>query len=740
MRVADVMASDLVKVSPDETISSAGARLKESAGEALLVVDDAGKVVGLVTALLLLEANRDPGDPVKLAMETQVTTVSRNAGIRELQDLVESRSGPVVVLNADGTAAGILSTGDMMRVFAKEQRRMEIVYRNILDQIDEGIVAIDPEGLIALFNSKWLNIHKVTGEQVLGQHVCVNLPESSLIEVLQRGEPLVREEVHFEKTGASVRASYKPIFDTDHSIIGSVAIVRNLTEIKELSLQLRSLKSLGRSLAIIFDNLSEGIFATTADLKIAYVNAAFSRILDLSGGQAAGESLVHDGIRSMVRRTMEEGGPVNETLVNEEHGQRLWVNCIPLFVGNVVSGALGIIEDLTEIVELNQKLERAHQFAEYLEVELIKERNLPSAFSMIIGQSGKLRDALAVAAKAAMTSSTVLLLGENGVGKEQVAKAIHYSSPRKDGPFICLNCSAIPDPLLESELFGYDEGAFTGAKRGGKPGKFELAHGGTLLLDEIGDMSPQMQAKLLRVLQEMEIERVGGTATRRVDVRIIAATHRNVKNMVERGEFREDLFYRVNVVTVTIPPLRERKEDILPLIQFFLEQYNRRNDRNVLMSSQVVEILQGHDWPGNVRELKNAVELATVMVDGDLILPEHLPNYLLMAKTTCPTAPPIVVNATLSLSEIVEEAEKQAILKALEAANQNRTRAMEILKISRRSFYNKFNEYYPAGTSKKSASSVHFMLPGDLCTRNCRLRGVKKGKAGVVAAEERDPG
>ena len=701
MRLIDALATDQVGLSPDEPISSAVKKMAQARTEALLVLDDTGRIAGLVTPFSLLEAGCNPGDPVRVAMATQVTTLYSHAGIRELQDLVhQGWGGPVVLVNTDGTPAGVLTPAAITSLLAREQRRMETLYRSILDQVDEGIVAVDAEGLIALFNSKWLNIHKVTGEEVLGQHIGVKFPESSLVEVLQRGEPLVREEVHFQKTGASVRPSYQPIFDTEHRIIGSVAIVRNLNEMKQFSLQLRSLNSMVRQLATIFDNLSEGIFATTADCNIAYVNPAFHRMLSLSDGGLADQSFAHVALMRIAQQTIHERIPVNETLVDEETGRKLGVDCIPLFVGDAISGALGIIEDLSEIAELNRKLERANHFAEYLEVELLKERNLPAAFNVIMGQSGKLRDALAVAAKAAMASSSVLLLGENGVGKELVAKAIHYSSPHKDGPFIALNCSAIPDPLLESELFGYEQGAFTGARRGGKPGKFELADGGTLFLDEIGDMSPQMQAKLLRVLQDMQIERVGGIAPRRVDVRIVAATNRNVKDMVEKGSFREDLFYRINVVTITIPPLRERREDILPLINFFLEEHNRKNGTELAFSSRALDILKAHDWPGNVRELRNAVELATLMVDGDLILPEHLPTYLVMVQAKSQGEPPVSVNAPLSLDEAVEEAEKQAILRALEAANQNRTRAMEILKISRRAFYNKFNRIIRQPSSK----------------------------------------
>ena len=236
--------------------------------------------------------------------------------------------------------------------------------------------------------------------------------------------------------------------------------------------------------------------------------------------------------------------------------------------------------------------------------------------------------------RASQSDATVLLRGETGTGKELFAHAIHAAGPRRSGPFIKLNCAAVPVELFESELFGYEEGAFTGAKKGGKPGKFEMAAGGTLFLDEIGDMPLPMQAKLLRVLQEREVERVGGTSTRPVDIRIIAATGQRLEELVREGRFRVDLYYRIHVIPINIPALRERREDIEEIAESFLLQLaSEASEPRRSLSPEVLEILKAHDWPGNVRELRNILERAVTMSRGQALVSENIPEHLLRAGT-----------------------------------------------------------------------------------------------------------
>lgn len=314
-------------------------------------------------------------------------------------------------------------------------------------------------------------------------------------------------------------------------------------------------------------------------------------------------------------------------------------------------------------------------------------------FSDIIGESPTIRRVKELAAKIATNNSTVLLSGESGTGKELFAQAIHSLSSRKNQPFVAVNCIAIPDELFESELFGYEAGAFSGAKKGGKPGKIELAQHGTLFLDEISELSFQSQGKLLRVLQEKEVERLGGTTRRRVDIRVIAATNKDLKKLVEEGKFREDLFYRLYVFDLQIPPLRSRKEDILILVNHFVVDYNHKFDKDVVyIDSALEEWLLSHNWPGNVRELKASIERGMNIVDGDTLSLEHL--YLHPPETAKTEANKQMQELRFTtLAEAVEFAEKLAIQQALEDAKGDRSIAAQRLEIHVASLYRKMAKY-----------------------------------------------
>ncbi|SHJ10377.1 sigma-54-dependent Fis family transcriptional regulator [Desulfofundulus thermosubterraneus] len=307
-------------------------------------------------------------------------------------------------------------------------------------------------------------------------------------------------------------------------------------------------------------------------------------------------------------------------------------------------------------------------------------------FDDIIGTSRQIRAAVNLARRAAACSSTVLLLGESGSGKEIFAQAIHNGGDRRNGPFIPVNCASLPAGLIQSELFGYSDGAFTGARRGGQPGKFEMAHGGTLFLDEIGDMPLEMQANLLRVLQERNVTRVGGKKAIPVDVRIIAATNKDLFREVQKGNFREDLFYRINVLTIEIPPLRERAEDLSLLIRHFLAGISARVGKNLAgIDPAAMEILLSHRWPGNVRELANVLEQAIIFADGPVIQPGHLPRYL-----TGGSRRPVV-----GLGQVVtlEQMEINAIKEALAVFRGNITRTAKALGIGRNTLYEKIKKY-----------------------------------------------
>lgn len=333
----------------------------------------------------------------------------------------------------------------------------------------------------------------------------------------------------------------------------------------------------------------------------------------------------------------------------------------------------------------------------YLAKNFTTTGNQPITFEDIVGNSGEIEAVKSLARKVAIGDSSVLIRGESGTGKELFARALHYESIRSNGPFIAVNCAAIPEPLLESELFGYEEGAFTGARRGGKPGKCEMAIGGTLFLDEVGDIPLFIQSKFLRMIQERTIERVGGNKTIPIDVRIISATHRNLESMIENREFREDLYYRLNVIPLNLPPLSERPEDIFDLSMYFLDKYAKRLNKSIThLSKETLEVLSHYKWPGNIRELENSIEYAVNVETSDSITAGSLPQRILMAKQDQAIKPPVSEPNPGGFKDAVKNAEFTELNRILDEfgwSTPGKQAAAEHLGISIATLYRKLKKF-----------------------------------------------
>jgi transcriptional regulator with PAS, ATPase and Fis domain len=375
------------------------------------------------------------------------------------------------------------------------------------------------------------------------------------------------------------------------------------------------------------------------------------------------------------------------------------VTRLPITVNREIVAGVGIVHyrELQDMKELLDKLNSLES-----ELALMKEayggrRGAHYTIQDIVGDSPQVLTMKRQIRKAADSNSTVLILGENGTGKELVAHSIHYLSARSDKPFVRINCAAIPAEILESELFGYVGGAFTGSNRSGKKGKIEIADGGTLFLDEIGDMSFPMQAKLLRFLQEKEIERLGENKVRQIDVRVMAATNQDLPEQIRNKQFREDLYYRLQVLQLDVPPLRERLQDISLLVKFFVEKFNRIFGKKVqTIAPEVADILNSYHWPGNIRQLENVMERAFNMVEAEEILPEHLPAYLweLLKPQKMPVrdvAARIGLNA--NLADAKQKLERQQIKETLDKTRGNKSEAARLMGITRTTLYQKLQKY-----------------------------------------------
>lgn len=440
----------------------------------------------------------------------------------------------------------------------------------------------------------------------------------------------------------------------------------------------------------ILDNIQDVVMILDADTIIVYANEAYARILGVPVCKVLGRKLNLIEPKARAVKAIQSGIATHNL---RDHISSLDMDVIgssfPIFEGNKIVGCIAIFQNITEVEVMNKELQRTKEVSNYLMEQLNQQEQLPLSFKEYIGHNSRLMKVLALAAKVARTNSTILIRGESGVGKSVLAGAIHNSSKRNEKPLIKVNCAAIPESLLESELFGYEDGAFSGAKKCGKLGKFEMAHGGTIFLDEIGDMSINMQAKLLRVLQEREIERVGGTKTIKLDIRVIAATNCDLEKMIEDGSFRLDLYYRLNIVPIYLLPLRERKDDILILAQKLLAKFSEEAGQEITLSSQVIMILQEYDWPGNVRELQNVLEYASIVRSGNQIEVQHLTEYLRPINNDYQS----VQDRSYGFKETVAKTEKELILAALANNNNNRSSAIKELGISRRSFYEKLYRY-----------------------------------------------
>ncbi|SFJ84414.1 sigma-54 interaction domain-containing protein [Thermoflavimicrobium dichotomicum] len=436
-----------------------------------------------------------------------------------------------------------------------------------------------------------------------------------------------------------------------------------------------------------FENAYEGIVITDKQGFILMMNETYAKFLRVQVNEVIGRH-VTEVIENTRMHIVAQTGKAELAQVQQIRGGNMLVHRIPIIQDGQLVAVVGkvLFQDVKELYALSERVQQLEEELNYYKGELLKHAGVRYSLDDMIGNSPAMQKVKQMAKRVATSDTTVFIGGESGTGKEMLAHAIHQLSRRRLGPFVKVNCAAIPESLLESVLFGYAEGAFTGAVRGGRKGKFEMAHRGSIFLDEIGELSLPMQAKLLRVLQEKEIEPVGAVHPIKVDVRIIAASNRNLEQMVKENRFREDLYYRLNVVTITLPPLRERKEDIPELTHHLLEQLAHEIGIYAKgITPEAMECLLSYHWPGNIRELRNVLERSLHMMEGSVIQKEHLPYHFITHQSRD--------HHHYSLRMAIEQAERDHIQCILKITQGDREQAIRLLGISRASFYNKLKKY-----------------------------------------------
>ncbi len=495
----------------------------------------------------------------------------------------------------------------------------------VFNNIANGVIIVGQNGIITSFNRAAERITGLEANQVIGEDVSQVVPNSRLKHVLESGEAELGRQQKIDD--AIIITNRTPIISNDN-VIGAIAVFQDISTIKKLSGELKEVKSLKERLKLILGSVQDGICVVNKSGVIEYINPSYSSILGRDTDDMIGDKIGSIADEKSCKKVLRSGEKEVGIISREDEGSVIISNFYPIKIEAEVDGVVIVSKKKIEVENMVSRLKELSAKAEYLKQELKREKGLDKAFDRIIGKSGELKDALLKASKAAETTSTVLIRGKSGTGKELVAEAIHYAGERSDEPFIRVNCAAIPPNLIESELFGHEKGSFTGASVQ-KIGKFELADKGTIFLDEIGELTTEMQVKLLRVLQQRSFQRVGGTESIDVDIRIITATNRELEKMMQTNQFREDLYYRLNVIPIILPPLKARKEDIPLLVEHFLKNLSEKlNKRIDDISQDALDILKNYSWPGNVRELQNIIERAINFTDNSSITADNLPSYI----------------------------------------------------------------------------------------------------------------
>ncbi|BEP30071.1 sigma 54-interacting transcriptional regulator [Helicovermis profundi] len=564
----------------------------------------------------------------------------------------------------------------------------------ILNSTHDAMIAVDKMGIVTLFNNAAAKLTEIDSIDAIGKNIKMVIESTRLPIILKTGESELNRKQPLKSN--TIITNRMPVKDENGEIIGAIAVFREITEIQKLAEEITNLKEIQSTLEAIFNATQDAINVVDENGINVLINPAYTRLTgytskDVIGKDCATDLADGESVHLKVLKTKKAVNGVK--LRVGPNKKEVVVEAAPILVNNKLIGSVAVIRDLTETNRLLGELDQAKQIIRHLEAKY--------TFEDIKGNHPAIVNAIEKAKLAALTPATIILRGESGTGKELFAHAIHNASNRKYSQFIRVNCASLSESILESELFGYEEGAFTGAIKGGKIGLFERANGGTIFLDEIAEVSMRMQSKLLRVLQEKELIRVGGNIAIPINVRVISATNVDLENAIKQNKFRMDLYYRLNVFPITIPPLRDHKEDIEEIVYHLINKFNQEFGRNVnAISDKALKSILDNEWRGNVRELENFIGRAIINMktNNRIIDIEHMPKV--MQNETMKTD---IVEENFEvlidkingekLSDVVDYAEKKYIRHILNDCSNNRELAARKLNISLRSLYYKIKKY-----------------------------------------------
>lgn len=660
MLVKDAMTRTSIKFFENDYIKEAAKTLLESHMKGGLVYNVRDELAGCFTEHNLLEGLLNQNKAISEIYQTSFCFLNETDELKNIKS-VDQEIWPI--LNKNREITGFLTKEQYLAAYARtsqvELSRMDAIFNSA----HNGILSIDLEGRITSMNPPAEEMAMTTKEKAIGKFLTDVVTPSGLLNVIRTGRG------HTEKYRVGKRkylTHRTPLYDGE-TLVGAVGVFQDISEIEFVSNELESVKQLVKEQETILDNSTDGICITDGSGTIIKCNQSFRQLFDVRKDTP-------DYIKDIARQVEAKGRSHNIMEAGKDNKNSLIITANPIKnSSNQIERVVINVKDMTEFDALRSELAKTKSILEHMH---LSERS-----ETFIAKSPEMERLLETVQQVAKVDVTVLLSGESGVGKEEIAKLIQQSSRRSEEPFIKVNCGAIPESLMESELFGYEGGAFTGALKKGKAGLFEQANNGTIFLDEIGEIPNHLQVKLLRVLQEMEITRVGSAKTTKIDVRVIAATNRDLKELVLEGSFREDLFYRLNVIPISIPPLRRRVEDIPILIDAYARMFAAKYHKHLKFTKKAIQVLTNYQWPGNVRELVNMIERIYVTASNlEVGEQEILSLFSKSDNQGMSHDQAIVVNQLLPLKEAVDLLERELIYKASQSEKSYRgiARVLEV--------------------------------------------------------------